>query len=86
MNIFLELLGLSAITILAVESKPTTWIWYNLTKKLPHKWSLPILDFLRCPLCLGFWIGFMFTLSIPLSAIVSVLASLIHNKIISGGI
>lgn len=78
------ILALSAITVLAVESKPTNWIWYNLTKKLNIRLSLQLMEFLRCPLCLGFWIGLIFTFSIPQAAIVSVLAQFIQNQIMSG--
>jgi len=74
---------LSAVTVLAVESKPTNWLYYNLTKRLPVRTSLQILDFLRCPLCLGFWIGLAFTWSIGSAAVVSVLAQFIQNQIIS---
>jgi hypothetical protein len=78
------ILALSAITVLAVESKPTNWIYYQLTKGLDIKWSLQIMDFLRCPLCLGFWIGLIFTFSVPQAAIVSVLAQFIQNQIMTG--
>jgi hypothetical protein len=78
------ILALSAITVLAVESKPTNWIYYNLFKKLNIRLSLQLMEFLRCPLCLGFWIGLIFTFSIPQAAIVSVLAQFIQNQIMSG--
>jgi len=76
--------ALSAITVLAVESKPTNWLWYNLTKKLNIRFGEQVMEFLRCPLCLGFWIGLIFTFSIPQAAIVSVLAQFIQNQIMSG--
>lgn len=76
--------ALSAITVLAVESKPTNLLYYQLTKKLNIKTGLQIMDFLRCPLCLGFWIGLIFTFSIPQAAVVSVLAQFIQNQIMSG--
>lgn len=78
------ILALSAITVLAVESKPTNWIYYQITKKISLKYSLKIVEFLRCPLCLGFWIGLIFTLSIPQAALVSILAQFIQNQIMTG--
>jgi hypothetical protein len=78
------ILALSAITVLAVESKPTNWFYYQLTKNMNIRTSLQIMDFLRCPLCLGFWIGLIFTFSVPQAAIVSVLAQFIQNQIMTG--
>ena len=78
------ILALSAITVLAVESKPTNWFYYQLTKNMDIKTSLQIMDFLRCSLCLGFWIGLIFTFSVPQAAVVSVLAQFIQNQIMTG--
>jgi hypothetical protein len=78
------ILALSAITVLAVESKPTNWFYYQLTKNMNIRTSLQIMDFLRCPLCLGFWIGLIFTFSVPQAAVVSVLAQFIQNQIMTG--
>lgn len=78
------ILTLASITVLAVESKPTNWIFFQMTKKLNIRTAIGILDFLRCPLCLGFWIGLIFTFSVPHAAVVSIAAQFIQNQIMTG--
>jgi len=83
MNLF-EIFTLAAMTVIAVQSKPTNWLFLKLTRLLSMKKSIAILDFLRCPLCLGFWVGLFGTFSILDASAVSVIAAFIHNQISSG--
>ena len=75
METVLLLLGLSSMTHLWVVSKPTQWVRRSLRID-----PMSILgELLECHLCIGFWIGLIGTLNIPMAALVSVLSVIISN-------
>lgn len=81
----IEILGLTCITILFVESEPLILLkrYIGFREEEYDTWSNKkrfIFRLITCCLCSGFWIG-LITLNIYYAAIISVLSELIYKKI-----
>lgn len=89
-NIILKLLGLICLTTLSVNATPVLWIRHKLglyqiddnNNTIKNK----IIELLSCPMCIGFWIGFIFLITsysllntILLSSIVSIFSELLNK-------
>jgi len=86
MDIILELFGLCCITILFVTSEPMVLIKRHLgfKEEYYYEWA-PIKQFIfrliTCCLCSGFWIGLVYTQSILLASIISVMSEIINTQL-----
>ena len=80
----LEILGLAALTNLFVWSEPTNILKAKVYKLIKKEEEGFIYRLLSCCLCSGFYIGFIFTLSLYQAAIIAVLAELISKKLTEG--
>jgi hypothetical protein len=89
----IEFIGLICITVLSVNATPILLLrdklgLLEMDEKYPM-WRNRIIELLSCPMCLGFWIGFLFYIfsthlildSIFLGAIISILSEIL-NKIL----
>jgi hypothetical protein len=84
MSVVITILGLASITNLWIHSEPSNhfrmWLYKDIKNK-DHKWHWRLIN---CSLCVGFWIGLIFTLDILLAALVSVSAEFICKKLTEG--
>jgi hypothetical protein len=86
MDIILELFGLCCITILFVTGEPMVLIKRHLgfKEEFYYEWK-PIKQFIfrliTCCLCSGFWIGLIYTQSIILASIISVVSEIINTQL-----
>jgi len=82
----IELIGLSCISVLFVVAEPMIMIkrylgfkeeeYDNLSKNKRMLFRL-----LTCAMCISFWIGFIYTLSLYKASIISIISELIYRKI-----
>jgi hypothetical protein len=77
------ILGTACLTILAVNSEPTNYLFNKIGLRKPE--AKGIQGFLSrlssCNLCTGFWLGILTTGNILQAAIIAVLAEFINNKL-----
>lgn len=81
-NLIWQIIWISSMTILAVEAKPIqiikSWIWKKRTGL--------IFEMLECSMCLGFWLGLIFTQDFQQAVVISIFAEFIHSKLKGGSI
>lgn len=80
----ITILGLASLTNLWLHSEPTNKLKHFLYKEVKDKDNLWHWRLINCALCLGFWVGFLFTWDILLAALVSVSAEFICRKLVGG--
>ena len=86
--ILINIIGLACLSFLfAVGAEPIQWIkeifCVGPEDKYYNKIQWVILKLINCSLCSGFWIGLIFTQSIILAGIISILAEYITIKLTS---
>lgn len=85
-----KLLGLMCLTVLSVNATPVLWVRHKLglldMNDNNSKFKNRIIELLSCPMCLGFWIGFLFfvptyslMISLLLASIVSIFSELLNK-------
>lgn len=80
MELILEIISWSCITLLWINSEPTAMLRYYLFKDADNF----IIRLLNCAMCSGFWIGLIFTFDIQLAAIISILSEFLNRYLNSG--
>jgi len=89
----LEIIGLSCLTVLLVNATPILMLRDKVglldMKESYSMFRNRIIELLSCPMCLGFWIGFLYFIttqnnffqSILLGSIISILSEIINKYI-----
>lgn len=82
-QIIIQILAIACLTILAVSSEPTRYLYSILGLNKPEKKGIQgaLSRLTLCNLCTGFWLGLFLTENIYTAAIISVTAEVINNKL-----
>lgn len=83
MDTILLILGASCLSVLAVASEPTNYLYHLLKLDKPSAPGIQgaLSRLLSCCLCTGFWVSLIITENILLAAICAVIAELISVQL-----